>query len=91
MSYFVNNSSLSWFTTTVVVVKMLLNEQGDEVVGKEMLWGVDVKQNMGGKTLLIRTCGTEKERVQVLEDVFGLRLSDAEREAIRGRLTRLGD
>lgn len=39
MSYFVNNSLASWFTSTIVAVKMLLGESKEEVVGKEMLVG----------------------------------------------------
>jgi arylamine N-acetyltransferase len=84
MSYFVNNSPSSWFTTTVVAVKKLLDEHGKEVVAKETLFGAEVKRNMGGKTRLVRTCTTEEERVQVLGDMFGLVLSEEEREGITG-------
>jgi hypothetical protein len=83
MSYFVNNSPLSWFTTTVVAVKMLLDEQGDEVVGKEMLFGAELKRNMGGKTQLVRTYGTEEERVEVFRDLFGLLVGEEDRKGIR--------
>jgi hypothetical protein len=89
MSYYVNNSPSSWFTTTVVAVKMLLDPQSEEVVGKEMLSSAEVKRNMGGKTQLVRTCTTEEERVQVLKDVFGLALSEEEREGIRGSVAAL--
>jgi hypothetical protein len=97
MSYYVNNSSQSWLTTTVVAVKMLLdheqredrkqfsNEEQPEdvvVVGKEMLSGVELKRNMGGRTQLIKTCATEQERVDVLRDIFGLVLMEEERMGI---------
>ena len=89
MSYFVNNSPASWFTTTVVAVRMLLDEKGEEVVGKEMLWGAEVKRNMGGKTQLVKTCRTEEERIMVLRDVFGLVLSQEDRAGIAGSVAAL--
>jgi hypothetical protein len=61
---------------------MLLGDFGEEVVGKEILWGADVKRNMGGKTHLVKTCRTEEERVQALRVAFGLELSEEEREGI---------
>lgn len=81
MSFFVNNSPQSWFTTTVVAVRMML--ENDEIVGKMMLWGPDVKQNTGGRTRLLKTCETEAERIEVLEKEFGLVLDREEREGIR--------
>ena len=89
MNFFVSNSPASWFTKTVVAVKMLLDEQGENVVGKEMLLGAEVKRNMGGKTQLVKTCATEDERIEVLKDVFGLVLSEEEREGMRGSVAAL--
>ena len=76
MSYFVNNSPASWFITTVLAVRMLLDEEGEEVIGKKMLLGGEAERNVGGKTQLVRICKTEEERVDALRGVFGLLLSD---------------
>jgi arylamine N-acetyltransferase len=104
MSYYVNNSPQSWFTTAVVAVKMLLGhehreepkqssseEQPDDVVvvGKEMLSGAELKRNMGGRTQLVKMCATEQERVDVLRDIFGLVLTEEERIGITGSVAAL--
>jgi hypothetical protein len=104
MSYYVNNSPQSWLTTTVVVVRMLLDheqredhkqvsneEQPEDVVavGKEMLSGAELKRNMGGRTQLVKTCATEQERVDVLRDIFGLVLTEEERMGITGSVAAL--
>lgn len=89
MSYFVNSNPASWFTTMIVAVKMLLDEQGEQIVGKEMLAGAELKRNTGGKTQLVRTCMTEEERVEVLRDLFGLVLTAEEVQGIRGKAAAL--
>ena len=104
MSYYVNNSPQSWLTTTVVAVKMVLDQEQREdrklfsneeqpedvvVVGKEMLSGAELKRNMGGRTQLVKTCATEQERVDVLRDIFGLVLTEEERMGITGSVAAL--
>ena len=87
MNFWTSQSRKSWFTHQVVAVKMIL--EGEEVVGTLILDGRDVKRRVKGKTEYLRTCKTEEERVQALEDVFGLRLTDEERRGIRGMVTEL--
>ena len=90
MSFYVSNSPASWFTATVVAVRMVLDAgQGEEVVAKEMMLGAEVKRNTGGRTQLVKTCATEGERVEVLRDVFGLVLSAEERDGITGSVAAL--
>ena len=42
-----------------------------------------VKENLGGKTIVIKVCEGEEERVRALEDFFGIRLTAEEREGIK--------
>lgn len=87
MNFWTSRSRKSWFTYRVVAVKMIL--EGGEVVGTLILGGGDVKRRVRGKTEHLRTCRTEEERVQALEELFGLRLTDEERRGIRGLFTEL--
>lgn len=84
----------SFQTFTVLVVKFLLGkgdgeDQQEKIVGKLMLNNGHVKRNMGGKTEVIRVCGTEEERVQALKEYFGIDLTDEEVRAISGWKTEL--
>lgn len=87
MNFWTSQSRKSWFTYQIVAVKMIL--EGDEVVGTLILGGGDVKKRTKGKTEQLRTCKTEEERVQALEDLFELRLTDEERRGIGGMVTEL--
>lgn len=60
-----------------------------KVVGKIMLADGVLKRNMGGKTEVVKICRTEEERVQVLEEHFGIYLTDKERQGIQGFETQL--
>lgn len=59
------------------------------VMGKIMLADDVVKRNMGGKTELVRQCKTEKERIQALEELFGIYFTDEEQHGIKGFETEL--
>lgn len=87
MNFWTSQSRKSWFTYRFIAVKMIL--EGEEVVGTLIFDGSDVKRRVKGKTEQSRTCKTEEERVQALEDVFGLRMTDEERRGIGGMVTEL--
>lgn len=59
------------------------------VVGKIMLADDVVKRNMGGKTELVKQCKTEKERIEALEEYFGIHVTDEEQHGIKGFETEL--
>lgn len=59
------------------------------VVGKIMLADDVVKRNMGGKTELVKQCKAEKERIEALEEYFGIYFTDEEQHGIKGFETEL--
>jgi len=54
-----------------------------------MLINGDVKQNTSGKTVLMKTCKTEEERVQVLKKMFGITITEEEQTGIVGTVTEI--
>ncbi|KAH7305788.1 hypothetical protein B0I35DRAFT_443292 [Stachybotrys elegans] len=60
-----------------------------EIYGKRMLVNEVFKENLGGKTQVIAICKSENERCSALEQYFGIRLSEDEKEGIRGYITEL--
>jgi arylamine N-acetyltransferase len=92
MSWFTStNGAVSFQTTTILIVKFLRNgdEVGSRINGKIMLVNGAVKKNLGGRTELLMTCETEQERIEALESVFEITLSEEEKEGIRGYATEL--
>lgn len=87
--------------TTICVVKFLRRARDDsediqggkglhqEIFGKRMLVNDLVKENLGGKTRVIKICRGEEDRVKVLRDLFGIRLTEEEMYAIKGHKTEL--
>lgn len=79
----------------VLVVKFLRGGNGEaedtgvDVVGKVMLADGVVKENMGGKTRVLKECRSEAERLQALGEYFGIHLTGEQQEAIKGFETEL--
>ncbi|KAH7132373.1 arylamine N-acetyltransferase 1 [Dendryphion nanum] len=93
MNWFTGANPGSHQTYTVIVIRFLYREgeRGErEVCGKRMLVGDVVKENLGGRTRVVHVCESESERVEWLETFFGIRLSEGEKEGIRGWRTELG-
>ena len=89
MNFFVSRSPTSWFTYSLVCLKFLMDER-EEMVGDVTLFGSDLrKREMGGPSVEVAKIESEEDRVGALERVLGVRLSQPEREGIRGMMTEL--
>lgn len=92
MSHYTSTAETSFQTRATLVVRFLRGsgeDGGVRVVGKVMLVGGVVKRNLGGKTEVVKVCGTEAERVEALREWFGIVLTEEEVESIRGRVSEL--
>lgn len=87
MNWFTGCSPLSPQLDNVLVIKFLRrareNGEVEEVYGKRMMVNGTVKENLGGKTVVVHECRTEAERVGALEEWFGIHLTKDERDGIR--------
>lgn len=93
MSFFTSTNPASWFTFSIVCVKMLLGkaEDSDEdiIIGDVTLFDNEVKRRVYGKAETVEKLETEHQRVNALKKWFGIILSPAEQEAIKGTKTAL--
>jgi arylamine N-acetyltransferase len=80
MNYYTSTHPKSYMTNTALVVKFLHNDFN--VYGKRMLINSEIRENSGSKTELVATCNTEAERIRLLEEKFGLTLTEDEQRAI---------
>ena len=85
MNYYTSNSvgETNFQTRTLLIVKFL--REGENICGKIMLVNGEVKENMGGKTALLKTFKTEQERVDGLKNYYGITLIDEEVQGVKGR------
>lgn len=92
MNWYTGSAAESFQTFTTLVVKFLrrAGEDGEgEVYGKRMLVNGVVKENLGGRTKVVKECVSEAERVEALREWFGIELTAEERDSIRGHVTEL--
>lgn len=92
MSHYTSTAETSFQTRATLVVRFLRGvgeDGGVRVVGKVMLVGGVVKRNLGGKTEVVKVCGTEAERVEALREWFEIVLTEEEARSIKGGVAEL--
>lgn len=94
LNYYTSRCPQSFQTFTPLVVKFLRRDvdgggETGEIYGKLMLVHGEVKENLGGKTRLVRSCKSEPERLGALRDVFGMTFTEEQQAGIRGRVSEL--
>jgi arylamine N-acetyltransferase len=89
MSWFMSTSRTSWFTYVVVCMKMVMSEEGEELIGDVTLVGGEVKKRIGGTTKTLAVAESEAQRVEALREYLGVRLSIEEINGIRGMVSEL--
>ncbi|KAI3542634.1 hypothetical protein CSPX01_06839 [Colletotrichum filicis] len=92
---FTGSNPESSAVTMLCVVKFLRIDTQEQlthpqkIYGKRMLVGHLVKENLGGRTRVVRECRTEDDRVQALRDWFNIELTEQEMVSIKGHVTEL--
>lgn len=94
MNTYTGEHAESFQTFMVLVVKFLRRAKGDgsgkeEIFGKRMLVDGVVKENVGGRTEVVKVCADERERVEALREWFGIVLTEEEVKGIRRWRTEL--
>jgi arylamine N-acetyltransferase len=92
MNYFTGALGPTFQVSTVLIVFFVRSQEEDgelRVTSKRMLVNGIVKENLGGRTEVVKVCKTEDERIKALNEFFGISLEEEEREAIIDRVTEL--
>ncbi|KAL8806559.1 MAG: hypothetical protein Q9223_003322 [Gallowayella weberi] len=87
MNFWTSTSRKSLFTQNILLAKMVMEE--GKVVGNLTMFNAEAKRKVRGEVVESRTCKTEKERVEVLREWFGIRLTEEEERGIEGLVTEL--
>ncbi|PSN71057.1 arylamine N-acetyltransferase 1 [Corynespora cassiicola Philippines] len=78
MSWFTSTHKRSFFTKFVTSTNMVLDEEGESIVGNVTLFEGTIKEAVGSDRKVLRECKTEEERVDALKEYFGIDLTDEE-------------
>ena len=87
MNYYTSTNRASFFTFHVICTKLIMED--GMIVGNVTLFNGEVKKRVHGKTSVVATLASEGERIEALEKYFGLTLSLAEKEGIKGMITEI--
>ncbi|KAK3069796.1 hypothetical protein LTR53_011583 [Teratosphaeriaceae sp. CCFEE 6253] len=82
MSWFTSTHQRSFFTKMLTCTRMVMGEDGEAIVGDLTLVVETIRRTVGGQREVVRECASEAERVQALEEMFGVELTEEERKAI---------
>lgn len=83
LNYYTSTSPAIFFTRVVVGEKKILGENGD-IIGHLILGNNDLKWRIDGAKEREVKFATEDDRVRALEEHFGIKLSQVERDSIAG-------
>ncbi|EAQ85722.1 hypothetical protein CHGG_06975 [Chaetomium globosum CBS 148.51] len=78
-------SHQTWTTLAIRFLRGVAEDGTAKVVGKVMMAEGVIKENLTGKTRLVKVCKTEEERVAALAELFGIHLTPEEAASIKGR------
>ncbi|KAL9594917.1 MAG: hypothetical protein Q9179_005187 [Wetmoreana sp. 5 TL-2023] len=87
MNFWTSQSRKSFFTYATMLAKMVMEE--GRLVGTVTMKDAEAKKRMGNEVVETRTCRNERERLEVLREWFGIRLTQEEEKGIRGMVTEL--
>ncbi|KAL8719671.1 MAG: hypothetical protein Q9225_003346 [Loekoesia sp. 1 TL-2023] len=87
MNFWTSQNRCSFFTYSIVMAKMVMED--GKLVGTVTMKDVEAKKRMGSEVVDTRTCKSEQDRLQVLREWFGIRLTEEEQRGIRGTVTEL--
>lgn len=90
MNYFTSTSPMVTFTHVVLVVRFILSDDGEDIVGEEVIVGGKYHKRLGGKKVEEIEMKSEDERVQILEERLGIRLDEHQQSGILGMISMLG-
>ncbi|KAL9048681.1 MAG: hypothetical protein Q9206_005908, partial [Seirophora lacunosa] len=88
MNFWTSQNRCSLFTYSILMAKMVM-EDGRLVGTVTMRDGEAKKRRVENGAVESKTCKSENERLQVLREWFGIRLTQEEERGIRGMVTEL--
>ncbi|KAL8783481.1 MAG: hypothetical protein Q9213_004618 [Squamulea squamosa] len=87
MNFWTSQNRTSIFTQAILMAKMVMDE--GRLVGTVTMFNGEVKKLVGNQIMESKSCEDERERLDVLKEWFGIKLTGEEERGIRGLVTEL--
>jgi len=82
MSWFTSTHKTSLFTRYLLCTRMIMDGAGQKIVGSVTMLGGNVVESIGTERKPVKDCKTECERVDALKEIFGIDLTEEQREGM---------
>lgn len=82
MSWFTSAHPRSFFTHFITCTRMVMDVNGEAIVGDITLFKDSVRRTISGEREVIKKCLTEKDRIKLLHELFDIYLSSEEKSNI---------
>ncbi|GAD94449.1 hypothetical protein PVAR5_3075 [Paecilomyces variotii No. 5] len=89
MNFSTSKGEGSPFTKDLMIMKGILDDDEEALIGQYTLSGTEVKERIGGDAKTVEILRTEQDRVNALAKWFGIRLHQEEINGIRGMVSEL--
>ncbi|KAF7185540.1 Arylamine N-acetyltransferase / N-hydroxyarylamine O-acetyltransferase [Pseudocercospora fuligena] len=89
MNLFCSTSPMTFFTQIVLAVRFILSEDGEEIVGEDLIIGGRYQRRIDGVKMEAKELNSEQERISVLEENLGIRLDEHQQSGILGMVSML--
>ncbi|KAL8645625.1 MAG: hypothetical protein Q9210_006602 [Variospora velana] len=87
MNFWTSQNRRSFFTYSILMAKMIMED--GKLVGSVTMKEGEAKKRVGNGAVETKTCKSEKERLEVFKEWFGIRLTQEEERGIRGTVAEL--
>jgi Arylamine N-acetyltransferase len=82
INYYMSTSPESWFLSHVMCIRMILDDEGEKVIGDLTLFDNTLKRRLGATSEVLQSFASEEERVAALEKYFHISISKEDQESI---------
>lgn len=89
MNWYLITNPRSFFTHKILVGRVILDKQREEIVGDTTLFERTLRKRIHGKVELEVECKSEEERLELLQEYFKISLTEVERNGIVGRVSHI--
>ncbi|KAL8973801.1 MAG: hypothetical protein Q9197_001955 [Variospora fuerteventurae] len=87
MNFWTSQSRRSFFTYSILMAKMIMED--GRLIGTVTMKDGEAKKRVGNEAVDTKTCKSEKERLEVFKEWFGIWLTQEEERGIRGTVAEL--
>ena len=86
MSWFTSRNGNSFFTRYMTATRMIMNSEREKIIGSVTLFEATIRESIVSERKIVKECKTEDERIESLKGIYGIELTDEEKNGVPSAL-----